>query len=91
MTMADDTKDTPVANGSHYHSKKDRVFVRGIEGESARPMVVFISHRFSTVRQADTIVLLDEGRIRAEGSHEELIRSDAGYAELFEAQARWYR
>ena len=65
--------------------------LRGIEGESARPTVVFISHRFSTVRQADTILLLDEGRIRAEGSHEELIRSDAGYAELFEAQARWYR
>jgi ATP-binding cassette subfamily B protein len=65
--------------------------LRGIEGESARPTVVFISHRFSTVRQADTILALDEGRIRAEGSHEELTRSDAGYAELFEAQARWYR
>ena len=36
--------------------------------------------------KADTIPLLDEGRIRAEGSHEEIIRSDAGYAELFEAQ-----
>jgi ATP-binding cassette, subfamily B, bacterial len=53
--------------------------------------VVFISHRFSTVRQADTILRLDEGRIRAQGSHEELMRSDASYAELFEAQARWYR
>jgi ATP-binding cassette subfamily B protein len=52
---------------------------------------VFISHRFSTVRQADTILLLEEGRIRAEGSHEELIKSDTGYEELFEAQARWYR
>jgi ATP-binding cassette subfamily B protein len=53
--------------------------------------VVFISHRFSTVRQADTILLLDGGRIRGEGSHDELIRTDTGYAELFEAQARWYR
>jgi len=43
------------------------------------------------VRQADTILLLDEDRIRAEGSHEEIIGSDAGYAELFEAQARGYR
>jgi ATP-binding cassette subfamily B protein len=65
--------------------------LRRIDGQSGRPTVVFISHRFSTVRQADTILLLEEGRIRAEGSHEELIRSDAGYEELFEAQARWYR
>jgi hypothetical protein len=63
----------------------------GIAGQSARPSVVFISHRFSTVRQADTILLRDEAKIRAEGSHEELIGRDAGYAELFEAQARWYR
>jgi ATP-binding cassette, subfamily B, bacterial len=65
--------------------------LRGIHGQSARPTVVFISHRFSTVRQADTILALEEGRMRAEGSHEELIRTHAGYAELFEAQARWYR
>jgi ATP-binding cassette, subfamily B, bacterial len=65
--------------------------LRGIDGQSTSPLVVFISHRFSTVRQADTILLLDEGRIRADGSHKELIRRDAGYAELFEAQARWYR
>jgi ABC-type multidrug transport system fused ATPase/permease subunit len=65
--------------------------LRGIHDQSARPTVVFISHRFSTVRQADTILVLEEGRIRAEGSHEELIRTHAGYAELFEAQAQWYR
>jgi ATP-binding cassette, subfamily B, bacterial len=65
--------------------------LHGIHGQSARPTVVFISHRFSTVRQADTILVLEEGRMRAEGSHEELIRTHAGYAELFEAQARWYR
>jgi ATP-binding cassette subfamily B protein len=65
--------------------------LRRINGQSGRPTVVFISHRFSTVRQADTILLLEEGRIRAKGSHEELIRSDASYEELFEAQARWYR
>jgi ATP-binding cassette subfamily B protein len=65
--------------------------LRSIHGHSERPTVVFISHRFSTVRQADTILRLDEERIRAQGSHEELMRSDASYAELFEAQARWYR
>jgi ATP-binding cassette subfamily B protein len=62
-----------------------------INGHSAGPLVVFISHRFSTVRQAHTILLLEGGEIRAAGSHEELISTHAGYAELFEAQARWYR
>jgi ATP-binding cassette subfamily B protein len=65
--------------------------LHGLTGRSGRPTVLFISHRFSTVRQADTILLLEDGAIRAAGSHEELIRTHAGYAELFEAQARWYQ
>jgi ATP-binding cassette subfamily B protein len=65
--------------------------LHGLHGRSGRPTVLFISHRFSTVRQADTILLLEDGVIRATGSHEELLRSYAGYAELFEAQARWYQ
>jgi ATP-binding cassette, subfamily B, bacterial len=65
--------------------------LHGLNGRSGRPTVLFISHRFSTVRQADTILLLEEGKIRAEGSHEELLGTHAGYAELFEAQARWYQ
>jgi ATP-binding cassette, subfamily B, bacterial len=65
--------------------------LRSIHGQAERPTVVFISHRFSTVRQADTILLLEDGSIRAAGSHEELLKTHAGYAELFEAQARWYR
>ena len=36
-------------------------------------------------------MLLEDGAIRAAGSHEELIRTHASYAELFEAQARWYQ
>jgi ATP-binding cassette subfamily B protein len=65
--------------------------LHGLDGRSGRPTVLFISHRFSTVRQADTILLLEDGAIRAAGSHEELLRTHAGYAELFEAQARWYQ
>jgi ATP-binding cassette, subfamily B, bacterial len=65
--------------------------LHGLNGQSGRPTVLFISHRFSTVRQADTILLLEDGAIRAAGSHEELIRTHAGYAELFKAQARWYQ
>ncbi|MGP3975913.1 ABC transporter ATP-binding protein [Streptomyces sp. 8N114] len=47
--------------------------------------VVTIAHRLSTVIDADTIVVLDEGRIRARGSHDELLATDALYRELVEA------
>ncbi|MFY1696076.1 MULTISPECIES: ATP-binding cassette domain-containing protein [unclassified Solwaraspora] len=50
--------------------------------------VVLISHRLSTVRQADRIVLLDGGRITESGHHDELIACQGRYAELFAIQAR---
>ncbi|MFC8848850.1 ATP-binding cassette domain-containing protein [Micromonospora sp. NPDC057141] len=53
-----------------------------------RVSVVLISHRLSTVRQADRIVLLDGGRITESGDHDELIARRGRYAELFAIQAR---
>ena len=47
-----------------------------------------ISHRFSTVRRADRIVVLDGGRITEQGSHEELMAAGGRYAEMFDLQAR---
>jgi ATP-binding cassette subfamily B protein len=64
--------------------------LHGLNGRPGRPTVLFISHRFSTVRQADTILLLEDGAIRAVGSREEFSRTHAGYAELSEVQAQWY-
>ena len=54
-------------------------------------MALFISHRFSTVRMADRIVVLEDGRIAEDGSHEVLTRMGGRYAEMFEMQAASYR
>jgi ABC-type multidrug transport system fused ATPase/permease subunit len=53
--------------------------------------VVLISHRLSTVRQADRIVLLDGGRITENGTHDELMALGGGYAELFTIQAERFQ
>ncbi len=50
-----------------------------------------ISHRFSTVRMADRIVVLEKGQIIEDGSHEELVAKDGRYASLFKLQADAYR
>lgn len=50
-----------------------------------------VSHRFSTVRMADEIVVLEEGRITEHGTHDQLMSIGGLYAQLFEMQARAYR
>jgi ATP-binding cassette subfamily B protein len=52
---------------------------------------VIISHRFSTVRMADRILVLEDGKILESGSHEDLLALQGRYAELFELQAAGYR
>jgi len=52
---------------------------------------VLVSHRFATVRMADCIYVMDEGRIIEHGSHDQLMRTDGMYARLFALQAGRYR
>jgi ATP-binding cassette subfamily B protein len=58
---------------------------------SAGKTAVLISHRFSSVRMADRILVLAEGTVEASGTHEELLALRGRYAELFELQAAGYR
>ncbi len=58
---------------------------------SAGKTAVLISHRFSSVRMADRILVLVDGEIEAAGTHEELLAAGGRYAELFELQAAGYR
>jgi ATP-binding cassette subfamily B protein len=54
-------------------------------------MSVLISHRFSTVRMANRILVLENGEILEQGSHGQLVALGGRYAELFELQAAGYR
>lgn len=60
---------------------------RHLEGRTG----IVISHRFSTVRTADKIAVIERGRLRELGSHDELVAAGGRYAELFELQAAGYR
>jgi ATP-binding cassette subfamily B protein len=67
-----------------------RVFDR-FRALTREKIVILISHRFSTVRQADTIAVMENGVITEQGNHEELMALGGRYAELFELQASAYR
>ena len=58
---------------------------------SAGKTAVLISHRFSSVRMADRILVLADGKVEAAGTHDELIAQKGRYSELFELQAAGYR
>lgn len=65
------------------------VFLRFAELTKGK-MAVLISHRFSTVRMADRILVLEGGQLLEAGSHEALLQQEGRYAELFRLQARGY-
>jgi ATP-binding cassette subfamily B protein len=66
------------------------VFLRFSELTKGK-MAVLISHRFSTVRMADRILVLEAGRLIEEGTHDALVAAGGVYADLFQLQAAGYR
>ena len=59
--------------------------------ESHNKMTILISHRFSTVRAADQIIVIHDGQILEQGTHESLLEENGQYAHLFNLQARGYQ
>ncbi|BBI49140.1 hypothetical protein HORIV_15610 [Vreelandella olivaria] len=66
------------------------IFARFRE-HSRDKMAILISHRFSTVRSADLILVIDQGHIIERGTHEELLAAEGRYAKLFHLQAAGYK
>ena len=64
--------------------------VEALRAHSSERITVIISHRFSTVRLADFIVVLEGGRVKEQGTHAELLELDGKYAGMYRLQARGY-
>ncbi|WP_019545213.1 ABC transporter ATP-binding protein [Streptomyces sulphureus] len=72
------------------HALFERFTEASAAGSRRGAVTLLVSHRFSTVRMADRIVVLDDGRIAEHGSHEELMARGGTYAQLFTLQAKGY-
>gem|GEM_PF-2795108 len=61
-------------------------------GEGSRPVTaVLVSHRLGSARLCDRVLVLREGRLVEQGSHDELVAAGAEYARMWALQAQWYR
>ncbi len=82
---------TAALDAETEHALFERYAAAAREGEVGGRVTMLVSHRFSTVRMADLILVMDGGRIEERGSHEELMALGGRYAELYGIQAKAYR
>jgi ATP-binding cassette subfamily B protein len=82
---------TAATDAPTEHALFERFAAAARSGASRGTETLLISHRFSTVRMADVILVVDGGRIVEQGSHDELMRQARVYAELYDLQAAAYR
>jgi ATP-binding cassette, subfamily B, bacterial len=80
--------DEPTAS---IDAKAESEIFEKVQKLSKQKTVIIISHRFSTVRNADKIYVLDNGKIKESGSHEDLMKQAGTYAKLFQLQAKGYQ
>ncbi|MGH2686653.1 MAG: ABC transporter ATP-binding protein, partial [Actinomycetota bacterium] len=82
---------TAALDAETEHALFERYAAGARGGRESGRITILVSHRFSTVRMADLIVVLDGARVVEVGSHEELMARAGQYAELYDIQAAAYR
>jgi ATP-binding cassette subfamily B protein len=82
---------TAALDAETEHQLFERYASRARRARRGGSITILVSHRFSTVRMADLIVVLDSARVAEIGSHDELIAQGGRYAELYRIQAKAYR
>ena len=82
---------TSALDAETEHALFERFAAQSKAGSAHGRVTVLVSHRFSTVRMADLIVVVDDGRLSDVGSHDQLMTRGGLYAELYGIQARAYR
>ena len=76
---------------SNVDPKGEEEIFENIISVTRKKMLILISHRFSTVRKADRILVVEEGKITEQGMHDQLIKLNGTYAQLFHLQAKSYQ
>jgi ATP-binding cassette, subfamily B, bacterial len=82
---------TAALDAETEHALFERFASESRAGQGEGRVTVLVSHRFSTVRMADLIVVLEDSHVVESGAHEELIARKGLYAQLYGIQARGYR
>jgi ATP-binding cassette subfamily B protein len=82
---------TAALDAETEHALFERYAAAGVAGDRRGMLTILVSHRFSTVRMADMIVVLDGARVVEVGSHDDLVARGGQYAELYTIQAAAYR